>query len=178
MRVPLLSAGEPRDVPEVCALGQSAIEGHVLASTLHRRMARQPDVLTCVRAAPDGPILGYSIAYWLTGAAFDRILSGAIQSGADLTTEDLARPSEPVAACYLGMIWRAPLAYGSRGPSPTTTLLLSHLHDQCRRRAVTVMVARPASPAGRRLLESLCLRPIGPEHELWIGRAPRAAGNG
>lgn len=163
----------------MCRIGQSVIEGHVSPAMLRSRMVRQPDVLTCVRASPDGQIIGYSITYWLTGSALDRIVSRTIQSGADLLLEDLAQPSGPAAACYLGMIWRAPQAGGSRGPSGTTTLLLSHLQDHCHRRAVTVIVAKPASPAGRRLLELLSLHPIGPEPQgLWIGAVPVASGNG
>lgn len=175
----LLCAGEPGDIAAVCRIGQSVIEGHVSPAILSARMVHQPDVLTCVRALPGGPIIGYSITYWLTAGALDRILSRAIRSGAELQLEDLALSSSPAAACYLGMIWRAPQAGGSRGPAGTTTLLLSHLQDQCHRRAVTVIVAKPASPVGRRLLESLSLRPIGPDpHGIWIGGVPGASGNG
>lgn len=175
----LLCPGGPEDVPGVCAIGQSSIQGHVAPGVLRARMDRQPGVLTYVRGVASGPILGYSITYWLTGGALDRIQSGEIQSGADLLLDDLALPSAPVAACYLGMIWRARERDQSPRPSPATALLLRDLQTQCLRRAVTVLVARPASPAGRRLLESMGMRPIGREsHGLWVGEMPGAPGNG
>jgi hypothetical protein len=146
---------------QVVALGRAAMgDGHAGAETLAKRLAVDPTGLTVLvrrsnlhRAAES--VVGYFAIWSLSTNACEKFLSGRYSSGLDIVPEDLDAGSPR--ACYVTMV----LGTDLRSRLEVLRFARNRLQQLYGRGGTAKMLlARPATKEGERLMRRLGMEPV------------------
>jgi hypothetical protein len=150
----------PAEVPDLVAPGIASLGegiGHPTAAALSERLGVCPECVIAVyrhaahrHAAGGDIVLGYAIAYPLAADAVDKLSRGQLVSGRELTLEHLVTSWPLAVGAYVAVVFSAG---GPRAAAAVVTTVPAFIEDATGK-SVPIF-ARPATPAGRRIMARL-----------------------
>lgn len=158
---------DPADVERVVAQGIAILGaglGHPTLETLTARLQKCPECVLAIErdAGRCHMLIGYAIVYPLTRLAVVELLAGTLRSGRDLTTDHMAANWPAGFGAYISVVW------STGGPRAAATVVAATYQFIVARLGEAHVFARPATPAGRRLMIRLGMQAVAlPLTEVW-----------
>lgn len=149
-------------IDHIVSLGRAVMgDGHADADTLRRRLERcREGISVLVRREQQSfvreAVVGYLVCWTISESAAESFLSGEYRSGLDLQETDLV--TDRCAAAYVTMIFGVDYAARLRMLGVAASRLDSVFSDHT---GPQMLLARPATKEGERLMRKLGMKPLG-----------------
>lgn len=162
-------SGRPDHLEAVERMGRDSIgDAHPSAEALARRLRVCPEALQLLcRRHRNGhlELHGYFLLYPLTDDAGRAIAEARIRSANELGPEAMLPDFASARYLYIGMVLGSP---GSNVRRRIKVQLGAELMRRIKEGPVDLVFARPATPAGRRLMLAHGFAPIRDRRNIWI----------
>lgn len=155
------------DLARVAALGSAEIgPAHPSADVLRSRHERCPDIVTVIEDArrASKPTVGFVTLYPLTADTVKKMEDGRLATAKNLTARDFADGFDDCVGVYVSMLCGLRGAPRARVVEVAFEVLRAYVS---RNPGLVVLLARPATHAGRLLMRQTGFLPIGAGDGIW-----------
>lgn len=155
-----IRAAERHELEAITAFGKGLVgNSHIDVETLRRRFDINANIVTCLfsdNGAEHERLLGYFIAYPLTGEADKKIRDLSILNGRGISDDDLLPAFSEATALYLGMLG----ARGGRANGLIVEALMAQWATLLDKGKLMTVHARGATRDGNRFLDRFGFQPL------------------